>query len=428
MKLNIRAAVTWIAVLLTFGGAAAEDNYVDRIVAVVDNEIILESELQQYIQFTAGSQAALEKMSQTQIDSLRRGVLEELIRQKVLLAKARADTMQVEARVVDAELDGRVKALIDQAGGQERLEDYYGMPLARIKRQFRALVEEGMLIEKVRQAKLKDVAVTPSDVQRFWEMYRDSMPELKDAVRIAHILLQDSLSESSIESAIAKADSVRKLLLAGDLTFEGYAMAYSEDPGSASKGGILGTTNRGELVPRYEAAAYGLEEDEISEPVVSEFGVHLIRLNERIGEKINTSHILFKIVPTDHDREVTRARADSIVQALRGGADCGELALRYSRDLKTAGKGGDLGWFAPEELPDDFRAPVTGLKKSEITEPIRTRFGLHVLKVTDRTFARKITLEEDYERVKRMSLAKKQDEMYSKWVDELAQDTYIERK
>jgi len=415
-----------LAVAGVFG--QTKEKMIDRISAVVDNEIILESELLQYMQFNAGSQAALEAMTAAQLDSMKKYILDELIAQKVLLAKARADTIVIETRVVDNELDARMKTLSDQAGGQDKLEKYYGMPFTKLKRQFRPMVEDGLLIERVRQEKLKDVKVTPGDVQRFWEMYKDSMPKLKDGVRIAHILLQDTLSDQSKDEAIRKADSARAQILSGRMTFEDCAKRFSDDMGTASQGGELGKTNRGELVPEYEAAAYLLKPGEISQPVLSPFGVHVIRLDERQGEKITTHHILFKVVPTAADQARTQAIADSIIQAARAGADYADLAVKYSTDLKTAGKGGDLGWFAPIDLPVDFKAAVDTLKKDDIAAPIRTRFGVHILKVVDRMYARPISFTEDYDRISAMALTKKKDEIYSKWIDELSAQTYIERK
>jgi peptidyl-prolyl cis-trans isomerase SurA len=419
----------WAAVLILLTAAAAQqEKTIDRIVAVVDNEIILESELLQYVQFQVSSPAALEAMTAAQIESLRTFVLDELIHQKVLLAKARLDSVSVEARVVDSELESRLKALIEQAGGQDKLEQYYGMPLAKLKRQFRSLVEDGMLIEKVRQEKLKDAKVGPGEVQRFWETYKDSIPPLRDGVRIAHILLPDSVSAVSVDAAVHKADSLRELITSGQMTFEDCARRFSEDAGTADKGGLLGQTNRGELVPQYEAAAYVLKPGEISKPVLSPFGVHVIRLDERLGEKILSHHILLKVVPTDSDRARTEALADSIMRAARAGADFGDLALKHSADTKTAIKGGDLGWFTPDELPVDFKDALTGAAKDSVLAPLRTRFGVHVVKVTDRMYARPITLDEDYDRITAMALAKKKDEIYQKWIQDLSAQTYIEKK
>ena len=415
-------------VLLVTAAWAQQNNLVDGIAAVVDNEIILQSEIEQYLQFNFGSRASLDAIAPAQRDSLRKLILEELIKQKILLAKARADTLLVDTKQVDTELDARMKTLVQNAGGQDKLEEYYGMPLAKIKRQFRPIVEENMLIDMVRAKKMEAVKVGPGEIDRFWKTYKDSIPTLKDAVCIAHILLQDTLSESSKQAAIHKADSVRALLMAGTVKFEEYATNFSEDPGTAVKGGKLGTTARGELVPDYEAAAYVMKPGEISQPVASMFGVHLIRLDERAGEKITTSHILFKIVPSENDRARTEARADSLIKAVRGGADFAELAREYSADAKTAFKGGDLGCFAPDELPDDFRGPLTGLKKGDITVPIRTPFGVHVVMVTERVVARAITLEQDYDRIANLAQAKKRQEVFNAWMKDLAAQTYVERK
>lgn len=425
---RIIALTTACFTLLTGSARAEEGDVIDRISAIVDNEIILESEVLQYLQFNVGSAEQLERLSQAQADSLKRLILEDLIDQKVLLAKARADTVSVDPKDIDRELDARMKVLIEQTGGQDRLEEYYGMPLAKLKRQFRPLVEQSLLIEKLKQEKLRTVQVTPSEVQKFWETYKDSIPALKDAVRIAHILLPDQLSESSKQATVHKADSVRALLIEGKVTFEEYASQYSEDPASSARGGKLGQTNRGNLVPEYEAAAYSMEPGQISQPVVSPFGVHLIRVEERVGEKITTSHILFRIVATPADTLDTWRRADSIIVAVRGGADWDKLVRQYSADAKTAEKGGDLSWFAPEELPDEFEQPIADLKPGQVTEPVRTQFGVHVVKVTDRQIARPVTFADDPDRIQRMAVAKKQDEVFRKWVEELKQKTYVERK
>lgn len=414
--------------MLTISASAGEGGVVDRIVAVVDNEIILESEVFQYLQFNAGSPDALAKLPPSRVDSLKALILEDLIDQKVLLAKARTDTIQIQPRDVDRELDARLKQLMEQAGGQQRLEEYYGMPIAKLKRQFRPLVEQSMMIDKLKQEKLTKIQVSPSEVQKFWEAYKDSIPPLKDAVRIAHILIADQLSEASKQATMNRADSVRALLSSGEVTFEEYASKFSDDPASAARGGKLGLTNRGDLVPEYEAAAYALEPGQISAPVVSPFGVHLIRVDDRVGEKISTSHVLFRIQPTSADTLATFQRADSIVVAARGGANFDPLAVQYSADGKTAQKGGDLGWFAPEELPEEFKAPLATLKPGQVTEPIRTQFGVHVIRVIDRVFARPVTLADDPDRIFRMALAKKQDEVFRRWVEELKTQTYIERK
>ncbi|MCB9357442.1 MAG: peptidylprolyl isomerase [Calditrichaeota bacterium] len=418
----------FLLLLLSFAVSVHAEEVIDRILAVVDDEIILESEVLQYLQYSLGASGTLENLSEAQMDSLGKTVLEDLIAQKLLLTRARRDSVMVTQKEVDRELDSRVNGLIEQVGGQEKLESYYGMPLPKIKRQFRPLVEETLLIERIRRQQLANIRVSRSEVLSFWDSVKDSVPPLRDAIRLAHILLEDRISQASIDETIARADSAREVLATNQMTFEEYASRYSDDPGTAARGGKLGTTNRGDLVPEYEEVAYALEPGEISKPVVSQFGVHLIRLNERTGEKINTDHVLFKVVPALADQQQTITDAESLVVRLRNGADFAELALALSQDTKTASNGGDLGWFSPAELPDEFRAPLEGKEKGDITEPFRTDFGVHIIKVTDRVFSRKISLEEDYSRIEQLALAKKQDEEFRKWIGEVAAETYVQRK
>lgn len=419
----------WIAAgLLMWAALAAGEETIDRVVAVVDDEIILESEILQYMQYSMGASGSLDSLSAEQLNVLSGQVLDDLIAQKLLLTRARYDSIAVSQKEVDRELDNRMANLIEQVGGQDKLESYYGMPLPKIKRQFRPLVEETLLIERIRRQHLTSVRVSRSEVIEFWESIKDSVPPLRDAIRLAHILLQDRVSEASVEAAIARADSAKQIIESGQMTFEEYASRFSDDAGSAARGGKLGTTNRGDLVPEYEAAAYELEPGELSAPTVSQFGVHLIRLNERTGEKINSDHILFKVTPAAADEAQTMADAESLVVRLRGGDDFAELALNLSTDTKTSANGGDLGWFSPAELPDEFKAPIEGKQKGEYSDPFRTIFGVHIVKVTDRVFSRAITLNEDYSRIEQMALAKKQDEEFKKWIDKLAKETYVERK
>jgi len=404
------------------------EEIIDRVVAVVDDEIILESEVLQYMQYSMGARGSIDSLSEDQLNELSGQVLDDLVAQKLLLTRARMDSITVSQKEVDRELDNRIANLMEQVGGQEKLESYYDMPLPKIKRQFRPLVQETLLIERIRRQQLASVKVSRSEVVEFWNSIKDSVPPLRDAIRLAHILLQDRVSEKSIDAAIARADSARAEILAGKFTFEEYASRFSDDAGTAARGGKLGTTNRGDLVPEYEAVAYALEPGDISAPVVSPFGVHLIRLNERTGEKINTNHILFKIVPAAGDEQKTMADAESLVVRLRNGDDFVELALNLSADTKTSANGGDLGWFSPAELPDEFMKPVEGKRKGEITDPFRTVFGVHIVKISDRVFSRAITLDEDFSRIEQMALTKKQDEEFKKWIDKLTQETYVERK
>jgi peptidyl-prolyl cis-trans isomerase SurA len=428
MRMRTLAMILLGGLAFAVSTAMAEE-MIDRIAAVVDEDIILESEVMQYLQFNLGQNVKLDQLSDEQVANFKAQILEELIRQKVLLAKARADTVTIADRDIDRELDARVKGLQDQFGSEEKVVEYYGMPMARIRRELRDLVRENMMTDQLKRTYLGDVRVSRDEVNAFWDTYKDSIPPIEEGVKLSHILLRDEISEASRQAAIARADSVRRMILSGQVEFEAAARTLSDDPATAKVGGLLGTTNRGDLVPEYEEVAYRLKEGEISEPVESKFGIHLIRLNSRQGEKINTSHILFQIVPTAADEESTMARARALREdILAGRTDFAKAAADLSWDAKSATKGGSLGWFKPEELPDDFRAPARTLAVGEISEPFRTKFGVHLLRVDDRQTARKVSLEEDYDRIEQIVLNQKREQAFNKWIDKLKAEIYIEIK
>jgi peptidyl-prolyl cis-trans isomerase SurA len=428
--MKMHAARVFLSILLVVlaCGRAPATEVIDRILAVVDEDIILESEVLQYLQFNLGGEVDLAALSDEQLADLKMRILEELIRQKVLLAKARADTVTIRDRDVDRELESRIKALEGQLGSEEKVSEYYGMSMAQIRREFRTLVREGMMIDELKRTYLGDIRVGRGDVEAFWKVYQDSIPPIEEAVKLSHILLRDEVSDASRQATMARADSVREMIRSGEVEFEAAARRLSDDPASAKKGGLLGTTNRGDLVPEFEEVAYNLEEGEISYPVETQFGIHIIRLNSRTGEKINTSHILFNITPGVADKESTMVRARALRAEILVGGDFAEAASRLSWDAKSAANGGELGWFKPEELPEDFRVPARNLTPGEISEPFRSQFGVHLLKVDDRQTARRVTLAEDYDRIEQMALTQRREREFNKWIDKLKAQTFIEIK
>ena len=428
MKSRVVGVLLAVFLLGVVNYSTAGSEVIDRILAVVDEDIILESEVLQYLQFNLGREVDIEKLSEEQLNDLKMQVLEELIRQKVLLAKARADTVTVVDREVDRELDSRIASLKAQLGSEEKIAEFYGMPITRIRREFRALVREGMMVEQLKRTYLGDVRATRDEVEAFWETYKDSIPAIEEAVKLSHILLHDEISEASLQATMALADSVRQMILSGEMNFKTAAERFSMDQASAKNGGLLGTTTRGDLVPEFEEVAYRLNDGEISQPVETKFGVHLILLYWRTGEKINSGHILFEIVPAAADKESTMVRARLLRDEILAGRDFAEAASHLSWDAKSAAKGGALGWFKPDELPDDFRIPSRQLTAGEISEPFRSQFGVHLVKMDDRQTARRISLAEDYDRIEQMALMQKREQKFIVWIDKLKAQTFIEIK
>ncbi|MBD3167037.1 hypothetical protein GF324_10590 [bacterium] len=426
--IRLNSALLGILLLLTTAGSvvAQEGQIVDEVVAVVGNEIILESEVMQYVQDVVMRNPERFQSEQDVMD-LRKDVLDELIDQKILLSAAEDDTnVVVEEREVDQVLDDRINQVMEAVGGESQLEDYYGKPLRQIRRDFREQVRDNLMIERYRNMRLMHVQATRPEVEQFYEENRNELPKLPERVHLAHILFNVEPTEDAQQRARELADSLYNELLMG-ANFEELAMKHSQDRASGAKGGLLGTTKRGDFVPEFEEIAYNLEEGEISSPVRTRFGLHIIRLNWRRGEKINTSHILIDLKPSDADERRTAEQATEVYRELQAGADFAETARRLSDDEETARNGGDLGWFDISQMPKEFRIVARDLDAGEISEPFKTRFGVHILKVIERQTERTMSLEQDWERISRLAADQKRQEAYKDLVDRMSKDVYVQR-
>jgi len=404
---------------------AQDEQTVDRIIAVVNDEIILESEVLQFVQDLVMRNRAQYNTDQKIIE-LRDQVLEELINQKILLAAALADTnIVIEDRQVDQTLDDRINQFQQELGGEERLVAYYGKPIRQIRREFRKQVRDNLMIERLRQMKMAGVSVTRAEVEAFYNRNQSEMPLLPERVRLQHILLEIQPTEEAQDAARSRADSLFNELLTGS-DFDQLALQYSDDRASGEKGGLLGTTQRGDLVPEYEEIAFGLDEGEISSPVRSRFGYHLIRLNWRRGEKINTSHILIQLTPSSSDEKRIFERMEALRQRIEQDEPFADVAREFSQDKETAREGGSLGWFDLTQMPEEFRLVTRDLRPGEMSEPFKSRVGVHLVKVVDREASRYPDLQKDWERISRLATMEKQDKIYKEWIAEKRKDVFVE--
>lgn len=418
-------AITVSALAFAAGVHAQESQVVDRIIAVVNDEIILESEVLQYVQDIVLRNRDAYR-TERKIQRLREQVLDELINQKILLAIAEDDTnITVEDRQVDMTLDERLNQVIREVGGEEELVEYYRKPIRQIRRDFREQVRNSLLIESVRSSRMSKVTITKAEVEQFYERVEDELPKIPERVRLSHILIEIKPSEEAQRRAKAKADSLfQQLMLGAD--FDSLAMEHSDDPASASKGGLIGTTQRGDLVPEYESVAYNLEEGEISEPVRTRFGYHIIRLNWRRGEKINTNHILVMLQASEQDEQRAVENARLLYDRILAGEEFARFAKEYSDDKETAMDGGDLGWYELDSMPEQFKRVAKDLDVGDVSRPFKSQVGVHLLKMTDHEQSRPFDLNRDWERISQMTLREKQEAEYAEWIEEKRNEVYIE--
>ena len=273
-------------VLFAVSSKAQEPQVIDRVVAVVGQNIILQSDIEaQYMQLR------LQGGIQGSASSIRCEILEDLMFRKLMLNQAEMDSITVTDEQVNAEVDRLVRYFISQLGSQENLEKYYKKSMSEIKEELFRMRKDQMLEEQVQQAMLANVEVTPGEVRKcYYDIPHDSVPMVNSKYEIAHIVKKPAITLEQKLEVKDRLYKMRKRILDGE-RFSTLALLYSEDPGSAKKGGELGFHGRGEFAPEFEAAAFNLRDGEISEVVETEFGFHIIQMIERRGEFVNVRHI-----------------------------------------------------------------------------------------------------------------------------------------
>jgi len=414
--------------LLCNGHVGAQQAILDQVIAVVDDNIILKSELEQFA-FSTALQLGIDVQKEPQkFDLLLQQTLDNLITQKVLLVKAKEDSVVVSDKQIESVLDDQIKSMIRQLGSEEKVEEYFGLTLRQIRRDFRDEVEERLLVQRLRQKKEFETQISRKEVERFYQTYRDSLPQVNESVKLSHILVAVEPSKEALDAARKKAEAVLHRLEKGE-DFAELAKQFSEGP-SAPRGGDLGLMQRGDLVKEFEEVAFALEPGEISGIVRTQFGLHIIKLEKRVGEKINPRHILFRVDTSPDDAVATVERLKALKQRiLDGEMTFEEAAKQFSRDKSTAEKGGDLGWFNVNEFDiDEFKKAVQGLQAGEISDPVKTKFGYHLILVEERRGARKLNIKEDWEQIERWALDLKRRNEFEKWVRELKKNIFIEIK
>ncbi len=429
----MRVTLILLSVLLLGLNARGQET-LDRVLVVVDEEIILESEVSQELQRYAMESGIEPAELEGRLDELKFQLVEAMIDNKVLLAAARRDTtIVVDDRDVDRQVENRLDEIIRRVGTQRRLEEMMSQTMKEIRRDLRRDMRDRLYVEELQRRKIFGVDITRQEVESFYAAWQDSIPDVGESVRLAQVFLEYKVTEESERRARVRADSVRALLFAGEnaeaTDFAELARLFSQDPASAPGGGGIGRTKRGMLVRPYEEAAYRMAAEEISEPVRSDYGWHLIRLDGRTGEYIESSHILFKLEPTAEDMAVIDREADSLHALLQAGEDFAEAARRRTDHALSREAGGDLGWIELEQLRPLVRSRVRDLESGEFTRPIRGELegksGVQIFKLLDHRPARRPSLEEDWEQIRALALNHKKQLVMQEWVAELRADVYI---
>lgn len=413
-----------VSLSLLIPAALSAQTLVDRIVAVVDKEIITESELNERVTFLA---------VQNRIDpnqaGLRMQVLEGLVSEKLVLAQALIDSIEVTEDEVTRALDQQIANFVRQVGSEQRVEQMYGKSISRIKREYRTEIKNQLLVQKIRQQRESSLSVTPREVEDFFVSFKDSLPQVPEEFELSHIYIVPK-PDTSVEARTRQLmQSIFDSIHAGG-DFADFAKRYSTDPGSAASGGDLGWEKRGVFVREFEETVFALKEGDVSHIVKTQFGFHIIQLLGRRGESVHARHILMKI---DKGPASDSAAVDTLrvirQQALKG-KSFAELASKYSEDEDTKTIGGDLGTLTADQLQPDFAGQINEMNAGEISEPLRTvvgsSYGFHIIWMRKRTAPHAINLQDDFKRIQQLALYMKRNKQNAEWIDELKKTIYVD--
>lgn len=408
---------------------------IDQVVAVVGSNIIMHSEIEmEYKQMQKELEGNLP-------DSIKCMIIKQKILDLILLNKAELDSVVVNEDRVDSELERRIRYFAMQFGSEQKMEEFYGKSIAKIKADNREKIKQSMLTQEMQAKALKDVKVSPNDVRKFYnEIPEDSLPFYSAEVEVAQIVIEPQVSAEAKQIALEKIKDLRNRIVHDNENFNTLALIYSDDKRSAVKGGELGFFGRGDMVPEFEAMAFKLKPDSVSKIIETKYGYHIMKLIDRKGERINVRHILIRPTIFRSDIQKSRELLDSIIWQIKiDSISFEDAARKFSTDERTKGRGG----FITEEQTGSTRVPIDELEKSifftvdklkvgEISEPElitldgpdRTQ-AWRVLFLKSETKPHRANLKDDYQKFQAIALQRKQNNALNEYIERAKKSTYI---
>ena len=406
---------------------------VDEIIAIIGKEIIMRSDLEtEYANYAAQYNALGAD------EDIRCTIFEHLVRQKLYEHQADVDSIVISDQEVEARVAYKINYWLAQVSGNAKIiEDAYNKTMDEIKKDLLEITRNQMIAERIQQDITANVTITPSEVKRFYDRIPyDSLPTVEPTYEYGHIVKMPPVKEEEIAEIKKRLMEYRERVLRGE-KFSMLARLYSDDPGSASKGGELGFVERGTLYPEFEAVAFNLKTGEISEVVQTKAGYHIIQMIERKGDQINVAHILLQPKPSADEQVKAIEFLDSVRQVIVSQKmDFSKAALAYSDDMnKNSG-----GWcvnpynnsykFEKEYIDASTFSTLGKLIPGEYSQPVAYvnedgKMSYRILYLKSKVPAHKPNLKEDYDLIKGAALEEKKQGLIDKWLIEKVKITNI---
>ncbi|MFM8565767.1 MAG: peptidylprolyl isomerase [Bacteroidota bacterium] len=399
--------------------ALAQPILADGVVAVVGNELILQSDV-------SIMRETLKREGQDRSDC---DVLQELILEKLLIHHAAIDSVVVSDSEIDDNISRRIEQLVAQIGSERRLTEYYKKSILEIKEEMRPLMKNQMTAQRMQGTLTENVKVTPVEVeQEIRKLPLDSLPLIGTEVELAQIILNPIVSEKAEKEAMERLEQLRTRILNGS-SFATMAILYSEDPGSNRNGGEYKGIKRGQFVKEFDAVSYNLAIGEISKPFRTEFGYHIVQLQAKRGEELDLRHILVKPKLEQKDLDAAQKRLDSIRSAVVAGTLTFEAAAQqFSQDEETKLNAGIMlnpntmdVKFSIDQLDRGVFYAIQNLATGSISEAslVRDPQGkefFRIIQLRSKVEPHRANLDQDLALIKNYVEKKRRQEVLEAWV------------
>ena len=410
---------------------------IDEVVWIVGDDAILRSDVE-----TMRMQGAMEGVKWSGNPDCT--IPEQIAVQKLFKHQAEIDSIEVTDADVASEVEQQISYWLEMVdGSRERLEEYKHQPLSQIRNDLREEMKDRQMVQRMKAKLVEDIAVTPADVRRYFkDMSADSIPFVPTEVEVQIIQQTPRIEQEELNRVKDELREYTERVNKGDATFQTLARLYSEDPGTARRGGELGLVGRGTLDPAFATVAFNLTDPKkVSKIVESEFGYHIIQLIEKRGDKVNVRHILRKPVVSDAAIEKTLGRLDSIADDIRSGKFSFEEAApllsddkdtRYSKGLMSTNMmttGHTSSRFRMQDLPPEVAKVVDTMQVGQISQSFqminqRGKTVCVIVKLKNRIDGHKATVTEDFQTLKDVVLNQRREERIHQWVVDKIKNVY----
>ncbi len=421
------------SLILSVQRTVAQDNVIDRVEWVVGDKAILRSDIEEAIRYWVSTGRTFDGDPYCVVG-------EDLAVQQLFLHQAALDSIEVNESEIIRQVEAQMEHVIQQIGSKEKMEEYFNMNSAEIREMYREQLYNMQMAERMKMKIVGDIKVSPALVRRFVDsLPKDSIPFVQQQVEVQIITMQPEIDLEEIERVKGELREYTERIMNGETSFSTMALMYSEDPGSARRGGELGFMGRGQFQPEFSAVAFNLTDPgKVSKIVETEYGFHIIQLIEKRGDKVNVRHILRKPQHSNENLKAMLLRLDSLSTGIKEGEMSFEDAVGiYSDDKDTRNNYGIMynkmsasSHFALDELPVDVARVIEKLEVGDISQPFawlldNGKTVCAIAKVKSRTDAHVATFNEDYDVLRQMYQAKLSEERIKEWVKKKQRDTYV---